>query len=208
MHEISEILAFTSLAIAISLSPGPGAIQAIYTGSNYGFARGQLAILGMQFGYLSHMLIVAFGYVTVIAKNDWILTTVRWLGGFYLLYLGLSMAIGSRNIVASESGKKKPNQSLWHTFISSVLINLLNPKSLVFMLAVLPQFIDYSSDLVSQVLIIGLIMVIVDWVVMNAYVAIGKSSQFFQQHPKILLWQNIVLGTIVSCLAVLLMFKD
>ena len=208
MHEISEILAFTSLAIAISLSPGPGAIQAIYTGSNYGFARGQLAILGMQFGYLSHMLIVAFGYVTVIAKNDWILTTVRWLGGFYLLYLGLSMAIGSRNIVASESGKKKPNQSLWHTFISSVLINLLNPKSLVFMLAVLPQFIDYSSDLVSQVLIIGIIMVIVDWVVMNAYVAIGKSSQFFQQHPKILLWQNIVLGTIVSCLAVLLMFKD
>ena len=208
MHEISEILAFTSLAIAISLSPGPGAIQAIYTGSNYGFARGQLAILGMQFGYLSHMLIVAFGYVTVIAKNDWILTTVRWLGGFYLLYLGLSMAIGSRNIVASESSKKKPNQSLWHTFISSVLINLLNPKSLVFMLAVLPQFIDYSSDLVSQVLIIGLIMVIVDWVVMNAYVAIGKSSQFFQQHPKILLWQNIVLGTIVSCLAVLLMSKD
>ena len=69
MHEISEILAFTSLAIAISLSPGPGAIQAIYTGSNYGFARGQLAILGMQFGYLSHMLIVAFGYVTVIAKT-------------------------------------------------------------------------------------------------------------------------------------------
>ena len=82
-------LAFFVASWLISLSPGAGAISCMAAGMRYGYARAFWNIVGLQFGILFVLLIVALGLGAIIAASTTLFTAIKWLGAAYLVYLGV-----------------------------------------------------------------------------------------------------------------------
>src|SRR5581483_11919767 len=135
-------LAFFVASWLISLSPGSGAISCMAAGMRYGHRRALWNIAGLELGILLILVIVAAGLGALLATSALAFTIVKWLGALYLIWLGIEQwRAPPRPIVDTGAGQNAgatPRQLL----LRGVLVNATNPKGIVFMLAVLPQFID------------------------------------------------------------------
>jgi homoserine/homoserine lactone efflux protein len=166
-------LGFFAACWVISLSPGAGAIASMSSGLRYGFWRGYWNALGLQVALVAQIAIVAAGLGAVLAASEMAFTLIKWFGVAYLIYLGikqwraLPMDI-TDSVAAGPTGR--PLALLMRGF----LVNISNPKALVFILAVLPQFIDPAAPLMGQYLIIAATMVTVDLIVMAGYTGLAS----------------------------------
>jgi homoserine/homoserine lactone efflux protein len=166
-------LGFFAACWVISLSPGAGAIASMSSGLRYGFWRGYWNALGLQVALVAQIAIVAAGLGAVLAASEMAFTLIKWFGVAYLIYLGikqwraLPMDI-TDSVAAGPSGRPLA------LLVRGFLVNISNPKALVFMLAVLPQFIDPAAPLMGQYLIIAATMVTVDLIVMAGYTGLAS----------------------------------
>lgn len=156
----------------ISLSPGAGAIASMSSGLNYGFGRGYWTAIGLQGGLLIQIAIVAAGVGALLAASEFAFTLIKWFGVAYLLYLAYRQwrapAVPmDEGVQVREIGR--PLNLMFRGF----LINASNPKAVVFVLAVLPQFIDPARPLLTQYLIMVATMVGVDLIVMAGYTGLA-----------------------------------
>lgn len=164
-------LAFLVACWLISLSPGAGAIASMSAGLQYGFWRGYWNALGLQLGLALQIAIVAAGVGAILATSALAFTLIKWFGVVYLLYLGWcqSRALPADMNVSGERPIGRPLSLVLRGF----LVNFGNPKAIIFMLAVLPQFINPHAPLTEQYLIIGVTMVTVDLIVMAGYTGLA-----------------------------------
>ncbi len=164
-------LAFFVACWLISLSPGAGAIASMSAGLQYGFWRGYWNALGLQLGLALQIVIVAAGVGAVLATSALAFSLIKWFGVAYLVYLGWRQwnAEPADMNVAGERPIGRPLSLVLRGF----LVNFGNPKAIVFMLAVLPQFINPHAPLTEQYLIIGVTMVTVDLIVMAGYTGLA-----------------------------------
>ena len=157
---------------AISLSPGPGAIAAMSAGLNYGFRRGYVMVFGLILGIWTLVGIVVAGLGAIIAASNTAFTVLKFLGAAYLVWIGISQWRASdRPLVASTDAPVLTRKQL---IVRGWAINATNPKGMVFMAAVVPNFIDLSHPLIPQYLIIMLSLSLTDLVVMAGYVALAS----------------------------------
>ncbi|WP_167102265.1 LysE family transporter [Mycobacterium sp. DL592] len=161
-------LAFVGASIAISVSPGAGAIQSISTGLSHGVRRGYWSITGLEIGLMLQLAAVAVGLGAAVAKSVVAFTVIKWIGVVYLIYLAVRQwrtragDLGEQLIASADGGRL-------NLLVRGFLVNVTNPKGLVFLLAVLPQFVVPTAPLLPQYLTIAATMVAVDLVVMGAY---------------------------------------
>jgi homoserine/homoserine lactone efflux protein len=165
-------LAFIGAAFAISLSPGAGAILSMATGLTHGVRRTYWAILGLQIGLMTQLVLVAVGLGALVASSVLAFTIVKWLGVAYLVYLAISQW-RSAEVDLQAQLSETPETGRWGLVVRGALVNLTNPKGLVFLLAVLPQFVVPTAPLVPQYLTIGTTMVVADLIVMGGYAALA-----------------------------------
>ena len=166
-------LAFLAASWIISLSPGAGAIASMSSGLQYGFWRGYWNALGLQIALVAQIAVVAAGLGAVLATSAIAFTLIKWLGVAYLVYLGVKQWRALPSDLADDSAVRPVGKPL--TLVArGFLVNISNPKALVFMLAVLPQFIDPHQPLVPQYLIIAATMVCVDLIVMAGYTGLAS----------------------------------
>ncbi|GGU62374.1 threonine transporter RhtB [Pseudomonas laurentiana] len=176
-------LAFFVACWVISLSPGAGAIASMSCGLQYGFWRGYWNALGLQLGLIMQIAIIAAGVGAVLAASATAFQFIKWFGVCYLVYLAIKQwralpADLSDNAAVRPIGK--PLSLVFRGF----LVNISNPKALVFMLAVLPQFINPHLDLLPQYLIITATMVAVDLLVMAGYTGLAARVLRLLRTPK------------------------
>ena len=156
---------------AISLSPGPGAIAAMSAGLNQGFKRGYFTVLGLVLGIWTQVVIVVAGLGAIIAASNTAFTVLKFLGAAYLVWIGISQWRASdKPLVASTEAPILTRKQL---IMRGWAINATNPKGTVFMLAVVPNFIDLSHPLIPQYLVIMMSLSLTDLVVMAGYVALA-----------------------------------
>ena len=136
---IETWLAFFVACWIISLSPGAGAIASMSSGLNYGFARGYWTALGLQLGLVVQIAVVAAGVGAVLAASALAFTLIKWFGVLYLLHLAWRQWRAPTMQVDETQAPRALGQPLALVF-RGLLINVSNPKAVVFMLAVLPQF--------------------------------------------------------------------
>ncbi|PAU89735.1 threonine transporter RhtB [Pseudomonas sp. WN033] len=165
-------LAFFVACWIISLSPGAGAIASMASGLQYGFSRGYWTALGLQLGLLVQIAIVAAGVGAVLATSALAFTLIKWFGVLYLLYLALRQWQAPPAPVLDEQAPRPTGRPL-SLVLRGLLINVSNPKAVVFMLAVLPQFINPAQPLLPQYGVMALTMVGVDLVVMAGYTGLA-----------------------------------
>ena len=171
--EFTTWLTFFAASWAISISPGPGAIASMSAGLNHGFRYGYVTVFGLVLGIWSQLLIVGVGLGALIAASSTAFTLVKWLGVAYLVWLGIAQwRAPARPMVAlSDTGVVVSRRSL---ILKAWMINVVNPKGTVFLLAVVPQFINLSQPLLAQYLIIGATLAFTDMVVMAGYTALAS----------------------------------
>ncbi|WP_426150690.1 homoserine/homoserine lactone efflux protein [Pseudomonas sp. DC3000-4b1] len=176
-------LAFLVASWVISLSPGAGAIASMSSGLRYGFARGYWNALGLQLGLALQIAIVAAGVGAILATSAMAFTLIKWFGVAYLLYLAVRQWRAAP-MDMSDAAATLEGASRAGLVFRGLLVNVSNPKALVFMLAVLPQFIDPSAPLLIQYLIIGATMVSVDLIVMAGYTGLASRVLRLLRSPR------------------------
>ena len=206
--EFSTWLAFFAASWAISLSPGAGAIAAMSSGLNHGFRRGYFTTFGLILGILTQILLVGAGLGALIATSSLGFAVVKYLGVAYLVYLGVQQwrAPATPMVAAgSDAGHQVTRRQL---ILRGWGINAVNPKGTVFLLAVVPQFLNLQGDLTQQYLVIAATLAFTDMVVMAGYTALAArvlSALRSSHHIKIM---NRTFGALfVAAGALLATFK-
>lgn len=165
-------LAFLAACWVISLSPGAGAIASMSCGLQYGFWRGYWNALGLQLGLVLQIAVIAAGVGAILAASATAFQVIKWFGVAYLVYLAVKQWRALPADVTDETAVRPIGKPLSLVF-RGFLVNVSNPKALVFMLAVLPQFINPQAALVPQYLTIAATMVVVDLLVMAGYTGLA-----------------------------------
>jgi homoserine/homoserine lactone efflux protein len=176
-------LAFFAACWVISLSPGAGAIASMSSGLQYGFWRGYWNALGLQLALIVQIAIIAAGLGAVLATSTLAFTLIKWFGVAYLVYLGIKQWRALPSNMSDDSTIRPIGKPL-ALIARGFLVNISNPKALVFMLAILPQFIDTHLPLLPQYLTIGVTMVSVDLIVMAGYTGLASKVLRLLKTPK------------------------
>jgi len=200
---LSLWLAFFIAAWAISFSPGPGAIAVMSASLNHGFARGCFATFGLILGFWTQLVVVAVGLGAVIATSAFAFTVVKWLGVAYLVYLGIRqwrappLVLPIGNLSAPPIRRRRIVVEAW-------LLNAVNPKGTVFMLAVVPQFLTAGEPLLPQYVVIGATLAFTDLVVNAGYAALAARLLGLLRTPSRMRAVNRVFGGLFVALGVAL----
>lgn len=187
-------------AIAISVSPGAGAVVSMNYGLKYGLKKSYPAIFGLQVGYLIQTFIVVIGLGAIIAKSVLIFTIIKWIGVAYLLYLGLGKIFEKVQLVDDEEHLN--SYSAKKAFLNSSLINLTNIKATIFLVAFIPQFINPNESIFLQFIIIGATLSIVDIFVMTGYSSMASKLKFLLKNVKAIKIQNRITGILLILAAI------
>lgn len=195
-------LAYMLACWVISISPGAGAIASMSSGLNYGFRRGYWNALGLQLALLLQIGIVAAGVGVLFATTPWAFLVVKWFGVSYLLYLAYLQ--WKAPIQSIEIQQEQPDKSIAKLVLHGFLINMSNPKAIVFLLAVLPQFLDLSKPQWIQYLIMAATMVTIDLIVMAGYTGLAAKVLRLLKSQKQQKYMNRTFAVLFSCAAGLL----
>lgn len=164
-------LTFLGASVIISLSPGAGAIASMSTGLRHGLRKGYWNILGLQIGLVLQIAVVAVGLGAVLANSAIAFSVIKWFGVAYLVYLGIRQWRAAPTEIDDSPPVADRGVSM---LLRGFLVNASNPKAVVFMLAVLPQFLDPSSPLLIQYVVIAATMIAIDVLVMTCYTALAS----------------------------------
>ncbi|WP_416886330.1 LysE family transporter [Marinospirillum sp.] len=176
-------LTFFMTSWVISLSPGAGAVASMSAGLNYGFRVGYWNAIGLQIALILQLVIAAAGLGALLMASEWAFGLVKWCGIAYLLYLGWKqwnapVQLHRDTDTAVQAGAR------WGLVWRGFVVNASNPKAIVFILAVLPQFLDPQQPLLEQYVLMGLTMVVVDLIVMAGYTGLAAKVLGLLQHPR------------------------
>ncbi len=198
---LSTWLTFFVASWLISLSPGAGAISCMSAGMRYGFRRAIPNIFGLQVGATLLIVIVAAGIGAVLATSVVAFTIIKWFGVAYLLWLGIAQWRAEAKPLELDNA---PSMSGMQLFTRAVLINLGNPKGIVFMLAVLPQFIDPHVAQWPQYALCAATIFFTDAVVMSGYTLLASRVFASLREPHHIRLLNRTFGSLFVAAALLL----
>jgi len=176
-------LAFFAACWVISLSPGAGAIASMSSGLQFGFLRGYWNVIGLQIALAVQILVVAAGVGAVLTASALAFNFIKWFGVAYLVYLAIKQWQQRPSEIKADIHAVQRVRALT-MIVKGFLINISNPKAIVFMLAVLPQFIDPQQELVPQYGIMMVTMIAVDMIVMAGYTCLAAKVLLFLRTPR------------------------
>jgi homoserine/homoserine lactone efflux protein len=165
-------LTLVGAAVLISLTPGAGAINTMTNSIGVGWTRSLWGILGQQVALLVHIAVVAAGVGVLVAESRVLFDVIRYAGAAYLVYLGVRQLL-ARPVPTGDEQAGAPRMSASAMFRQGVLVNLTNPKAVVFFLAFTPQFIRPDRPLATQYAVLAATVVAVDILVMWGVFAVA-----------------------------------
>ncbi|MBK1663448.1 threonine transporter RhtB [Rhodospirillum rubrum] len=199
---------FVPAALALNLTPGNDMLFCLGQGMRGGPAAGMAASLGVATGGVVHTLLAAFGLAALVAAHPGLFAVIRWVGVGYLLWLGLQTL---RRPMAPPAFGQAPGGSagVLRAWREGIVVNLLNPKVVVFVLAFLPQFVKpEAGPAVPQMLVLGGILslggTVVNGVVGALAGGIGRTLATSRRAREIFRW---VSGLVFVGLAARLAFE-
>lgn len=157
MPDTSTLTVFVAAALAFLLVPGPAVLYIVARSVDQGRAAGFASVLGIGLGGMVHAAFAVVGLSAILASSAAAFAIVKWLGVAYLIWLGIRRLLGSDE--EDVPGAGEPDR-LSRIFWQGIVVNVLNPKTALFFLAFLPQFVDTSRGPVwTQVLVLGFTLV-------------------------------------------------
>jgi len=184
-------LTYLLATIILSLSPGPGVFSSLSSGLNHGFRMGVWNGIGMQAANFVLICVVSVGLGAMLLASETLFEVVKWIGVAYLVYLGI---VTWRAPARGFEQEKDDLQSARDIFLKGFLVNLTNPKGIIFYAAILPQFIDVHRPQAMQYAVFAVTTLAIDVVVMAGYTALAAKVLRVMRDPARLRWVNRTLG--------------
>ncbi len=200
--DLSIWLPFFVASWAISISPGAGAVAAMSAGLTHGFARGYFLTFGLILGMWSQLALVGVGLGALIAASNVAFLVIKWLGVAYLLWLGIAQWRSTTALRADTADARAVSRRA--LVLRGWALNTVNPKGTLFMLAVVPQFIDPTQALLPQYAVIAATLAFTDLVINAGYTAFAARVLGALKSPRRVRWLNRIFGGLFIGLATVL----
>jgi homoserine/homoserine lactone efflux protein len=199
-------ITFVIAGIVIAISPGSGAVLSMSHGLAYGVKKASATVLGLQLGLILVLLVAGAGVGSLLLASELAFTIVKIVGALYLIWLGIGQwrAKGAGPGVSTAGMAAHP--PFGRRVLTGFLTNATNPKGIIFMVAVLPQFISKEAPVLPQLAILGVTMVAIDTSVMHGYAFLASSMQRFFRDARAVKIQNRVFGSVLIIVGALLFF--
>tara|TARA_R110002012_G_scaffold4274_4_gene19654 strand:- start:223 stop:837 length:615 start_codon:yes stop_codon:yes gene_type:complete len=181
---IETLISFSIATLALAISPGPDNIYVLTQSLVNGTKSGIATTAGLISGCIVHTTLLAFGISAIITASEEIFYGIKVLGAFYLLYLAYRVYNSDEHISLTENAPQKSYSQLFKT---GVIMNLVNPKVMIFFLAFFPGFLwNEGGNTVIQFYILGITFMIISFITFSAIaMAAGKISKLLLE------WKNI-----------------
>ncbi|MEV9066590.1 LysE family translocator [Klebsiella quasipneumoniae] len=207
MPSIETFITFLLALTLLEISPGPDMMLTIARGVGQGRRIALLTVLGNVFvaGFVQVSFLV-MGLVTVVHAWPVALDLLRWVGAAYLMWLGIKMIATSGT---DTRLRKTAKISDWNAIKEGALNSLTNPKSLLFMFAFLPQFVDPAAGPVwLQLLVLGSIQKLAGIVSLGSVaMASGTFGNWLGKHLCVIKWQERFTGVVMISLGIRMLFS-
>ena len=198
-------VSFTIAAAVLAVAPGPDNLFVLLQSAMYGARAGIFVTLGLCVGVFIQTLLAAFGVAAVVAASPTLLMIIQFAGAAYLLYLAWGAWKAPVGGESGESAKKYPRLSNFQLWRRGILMNITNPKVLIFFLAFFPQFIikgSTESQVMVQMLIMGMTFLVCTLVVFSAIAWCAGTLADRLRSPKVQTILNKVSAVIFTVLAI------
>lgn len=158
--------AFAAASLALLIVPGPSVLYIVTRSVDQGKAAGLVSVLGIHTGSIVHVAAAALGLSAILASSALAFGIVKYAGAVYLIWLGIKAI---RDTGEERTDLRGREHSLVRIYAQGVLVNVLNPKTALFFLAFLPQFVDIGKPVTAQVLVLGLTFILLGFVSDGSY---------------------------------------
>ncbi|WP_353235855.1 LysE family transporter [Diaphorobacter ruginosibacter] len=199
-------VAFFLASWLIAISPGSGAVLCMSHGLSYGVRKTEGTIIGLEIGLLFILIVAGAGVGSLLIASEMAFNVVKVLGACYLIYLGfMQWRSGTGSPMETGEPRAEP-MSLRRRIFTGMFTNATNPKGIVFMVAVLPQFMTDQRPLWMQLLIMAVTLIAVDMVVMTGYAASASALRRWMRSQRAMRNQNRVFGGLLMLVGTGLFF--
>jgi threonine/homoserine/homoserine lactone efflux protein len=176
MIEPTTFLLFAAASAAVVIVPGPTVTVIIANSLRSGIAAGLMNVAGTQLGLALMLLVLAFGFASIVEQMSTVFEVIRLIGAAYLIWLGINLWRANGALADAPKGKQKPMLMRGY-FAQGFLVIWSNPKALFFFGAFIPQFVNPAYDPLPQVLLFGATFMAIATLLDGAYaVAAGKAG--------------------------------
>ena len=176
-------LAYVAATVVILAIPGPTILLVLSYSITHGRQAALPLVAGVALGDAVAITLSLIGLGTLLAASAFWFTVIKWLGGLYLIYLGIQMLRGASPTRATAAARA-PQASPRRLFGSAFIVTALNPKSIVFFIALLPQFISAAHPVTPQLAILGTTFVVLAIVGATCYALFAASIRRFLSTPR------------------------
>jgi threonine/homoserine/homoserine lactone efflux protein len=195
MPDLSKLPLFFLASIVLLLTPGPAVLYIIARSLNQGRVAGLVSVLSIELGNMFHVAAATLGLSALLFSSPWAFMAVKYLGAAYLVYLGLHQFLLHKK---SPQGTGLKPQSLCRVFSQGVIVAVFNPKTALFFLAFLPQFVNPTQGQVAgQMLALGCIFVLMAIVSDGLYALLAGALRQWLQGSQRFLYAQYYLTAIV-----------
>ena len=165
-------IAFVAACLVFSSTPGIGILSTVNHAVSTSKKYTAFSILGLELALVIYVLVVSIGLNAILTESLIVFTVIKWCGVAYLIWLGIQKLLCSNTLHGSFDAKitESPSKAIK----TGMLINFSNPKSIIFLAAFFPQFINLGENIVQQYLVLGVTMVVIDALFHTLYAAFAS----------------------------------
>lgn len=205
-YSLAHWATFLSAALLLEIMPGPDMAFILGQTVRHGRAGGFVAMLGVWLGALVHIAMTVLGLAAILASSPLAFVAIKWMGAGYLVWLGLRSLLSRAGDTAQEHSDASAGAVVtrWAIFRQGVLVDLLNPKTALFFLAFIPQFVVPGAGPVAvQLLLHGVLLIGVAAIVEPTYILLtAAAARRFRVRASTARWLDRGLGAMFVGLGV------
>lgn len=191
---LNTFLLYLAAWTLVALSPGPAVFFSMSQAARHGMHGAVAGTAGILLGHFVCFTFVALGLAAVLSKLDGAMMVIRIVGALYLLYLGARLVLSKTQAIPDVSAAAPKPPARGSLVLQGLLVQLTNPKNLMFVLAFLPQFISADRPLLPQLGIMLTVTVLIDGAFLLGYAQIALRGVHALKGSRVITWLERAFG--------------
>jgi homoserine/homoserine lactone efflux protein len=204
---LDTFLLYLAAWTLVALSPGPAVFFSMSQAARHGMPGAVAGTAGILAGHLICFTFVAFGLAAVLAKMSGAMTAIRIVGALYLMYLGAKMLLSKTRATPDVTAVAPAPPARGSLVLQGLLVQLTNPKNLMFVLAFLPQFISAERPLLPQLAIMLTVTVVIDGLFLLGYAKLAAHGTRALKGSRVVTWLERAFGAALIFFGVNLLIR-
>ena len=193
---IDNYFIYVVSAIVATVSPGPAVILIMTNSFKYGIKESLISILGNVSALFILSLISISGVSLIITTSTLVFNTLKIVGGLYLMYLGYKVIKNNNKLIIPSSSKVKNKVKKFILFKEAFLVAMSNPKALVFLMALFPNFINPEKEFIPQFSILISTLIVFSFSFLTMYAILAKKLKYYLTKDNYIQYYYKLSGTI------------